>query len=222
MPNKTETHLVWRRVELLRIEGGAEAQRDTLAEEHVVGEGGDATVVDLGLGEGERVDAVLGGDLEADVGAALGVPDGLGTGLDLRVDLVVVGGGEDAEVARGNDGGGVEGLLVADTEGVAGDGGLLDVVTGLGADEETVVADDGVEVRGWAVQEVEEGTGVEVGLLEVQVELDALGLGGGEEVAQDLGLEALGDVVVELDLGLEGVGSVPGLGDGQACASVDH
>lgn len=222
MPNKTKTHLVWRRVELLGVEGGAETQRDALAEENVVGESGNTAVVDLGLGEGERVDAVLGGDLETDVGAALGVPDSLGTGLDLRVDLVVVGGGEDAQVARGDDGGGVERLLVADTERVAGDGGLLDVVAGLGTDEEAVVADDGIEVRGWAVQEVEEGTGVEVWLLEVQVELDALGLGGGEEAAQDLGLEALGDVVVELDLGLEGVGSVPGLGDGQACASVDH
>lgn len=135
---------------------------------------------------------------------------------------MVVRGGEDAQVVGGDDGGGVEGLLVANTEGVLGDGGLLDVVAGLGTDEETIVADDGVEVGGWALQEVEEGTGVEVGLLEVQVELDALGLGGGEEVAENLSLEALGDVVVQLDLGLEGVGSVPGLGDGQACASIDY
>lgn len=82
------------------------------------------------------------------------------------------------------------------------------------------MADDGIEVGGWALQEVEEGTGVEVGLLEVQVELNALGLGGGEEVAENLSLEALGDVVVELDLGLKSVGGVPCLGDGQACASM--
>jgi hypothetical protein len=50
---------------------------------------------------------------------------------------------------------------------------------------------------------------VEVGLLEVQVQLGALGLGGRQEGAEQLGLEALGDGVVDLDLGVESIDSVP-------------
>ena len=50
---------------------------------------------------------------------------------------------------------------------------------------------------------------MEVGLLEVQVDLGTFCGGGWEEVAQDLGLEALGDAIVELELGVEGVDGVP-------------
>lgn len=109
------TDLVGGRVKLLGVERSTETQGNTLTEENVVGDGSDTAVVDLGLGEGQGVDAVLGGDLKADVGAALGVPDGLGTGLDLGVDLVVVRGGEDAQVVGSDDGGGVKGLLVSNT-----------------------------------------------------------------------------------------------------------
>ena len=214
------TNLVWRRVELLGIEGSTETKGNTLTEEDVVGQSSNTAVVDLGLGEGERVNAVLGGNLKTDIVAALRVPDGLGASLDLGVDLVVVRGGEDAQVVRGNDGGGVQWLGIADTERVAGDSRLLDVVAGLGTDEEAIVADDGVEVGGWALQEVEESAGVEVWLLEVQVELDALGLGGWEEGAENLSLEALGNGVGELELGLESVGRVPGLGDSGACDAI--
>ncbi len=84
------------------------------------------------------------------------------------------------------------------------------------------MADDGVDGGGGALEEVEEGTAVEVGLLEVQVELGAASLGGREEAEDTLSLEALGQVVGHLDLGLEGVGRVPGLGEGQACATPLH
>lgn len=209
-------------VKLLGIKRGAEAEGDTGAQEDVVCEGGNTTVVDLDLGEGDGVDAVLGGNLKADVVAGLGVPGGLGTGLDLAVNLVVVRGSEDAEVVGGGDGSGVGGGGEADGGGVAGDGGLVDVVTGRSTGEETLVADDGVNVGGGALQEVEEGTAVDVGLLEVQVELGALGLGGGEEGEDTLGLEALGKGVGELDLGVKGVGGVPGLGKGEACTVIEH
>ena len=53
---------------------------------------------------------------------------------------------------------------------------------------------------------------MEVGLLEVEVDLCALCLGGREERAQNLGLEALSNGVVELDLGVESIDCVPGLG----------
>lgn len=215
-------YLVWGRVELLGVEGGTEAKGNTLTEEDVVGESGNTTVVDLGLGEGQWINAILGGDLETDVGTGLGVPDSLGTGLNLGVDLVVVGSGEDGQVVGGDDGSSVEWLLVSNTEGVAGDGGLLNVVTGLSSDKEAIMANDSVNGGGWALEEIEESAGVEVWLLEVEVELDALGLGGWEEGAENLSLEALCDGVVELELGLQGVGGVPGLGDGGSCMAEYH
>ena len=174
------------------------------------------------LGEGRGVQAVLAGDLEADGVAGGGVPGGLSTGLDLSVDAVVVRGGEEGQVVAGGDGSGVLGNAVADGSGVLGDGGLVDVVATLGTDQEALVAEDGVEVGGGAVQQVEEGAGVQVGLLEVQVELGTLGLLGGLVLGQDLGLETLGNVVVQLKLGVEGVGGGPSLGEGKAWAGTNH
>jgi hypothetical protein len=172
---------------------------------------------DTNLGEGDGVNAVLAGDLEADSVAGLGVPGGLGTGLDLAVDLVVVGSGEDAQVVGGGDGGAVLGGDVADGGAVAGQGSLVDIIAGAGTGQEALVADDGVDVGGGALEEVEEGAAVEAGLLEEQVELGALGGGGGQEVEETLELEALGEGVADLNLRVEGVGGVPGLGQGQAC-----
>lgn len=45
----TNTHLVGGLVKLLGIERGTNAESDTRAEEHVVGDGGDTAVVDLAL-----------------------------------------------------------------------------------------------------------------------------------------------------------------------------
>lgn len=92
------------------------------------------------LCERAGVKLVLAGDLEADVASGGGVPGGLCAGLDLGVDLVVVAGGEDAEVVGGGDGGSVGALAVAGGEGVFGDGGLADIVASLSADEESLVA----------------------------------------------------------------------------------
>lgn len=240
--------LVGSLVELLGIKRGTKTQGNTLAEEDVVGKGGNTVVVDLelyaelcqrlvptsargwgatNLGERDGVDAVLGGNLEADVVAGLGVPGSLGTSLNLAVDLVVVRSGENAQVVAGSDGSGVRGGLVADGSGVAGDGGLVDVVAGRGTSQEALVADDSVDVGLGALEEVEEGTGVEVGLLEGKVELGTLvggllGGGRGEEGEDTLSLQALGEAVSELDLGVEGGGGVPCLGKGEACATVEH
>lgn len=168
------------------------------------------------LGERGRVDLVLAGDLEADGVAGLGVPGSLGTSLNLRVDLVVVGGGEDGEAVGGSDSGSVLVDGVTDGSGVLGDGSLLDIVAGFSTDKETFVAEDGIEVGGGTLEEVEESAEMEVRLLEVEVELGALGAAGGEVLGQDFGLETLGDVVVELDLGVEGIGGGPRLGEGEA------
>lgn len=226
-------------VELLGIERATKTQGDTLTEEDVVGKSGNTTVVDLdlllrkelvsnkeligmtfsgktNLGKGDGVNAVLAGNLKANGVAGLGVPGGLGTSLDLAVDLVVVRSGKGAQVVSGGDGGAVLRGDVADSGAVAGQGSLVDIIASAGTGKETLVADDGIDVGGGALEEVEEGTAVEAGLLEEQVELGTLGGGGGEEVEETLKLEALGEGVVDLNLGVEGVGGVPGLGQSQA------
>ena len=131
---------------------------------------------------------------------------------------MVVGSSEDAEVVRGSDSGAVLGSGVADGGAVGGQGSLVDVVASAGTSEETLVADNSVDVGGGTLEEVEEGAAVEAGLLEVQVELGTLTSSGGEVVEETLELEALGEGVADLNLGVEGVGGVPGLGEGQACA----
>lgn len=175
------------------------------------------------LGEGQGVELVLAGKLDADGGAGLGVPGSLGAGLNGGVDLLVVGGGENVQVVGGGDGGAVERGLVADGSRVAGDGGLLDIVASLTTDEEALVADDtvddGSQVAGGRV--VEEGAGLEGGLLEGQVELLALVARAGREDRGELRLQALGEGVVQLDLGVQDVGGVPGLGNGDACIRRD-
>lgn len=64
---------------------------------------------------------------------------------------------------------------------------------------------------------VNEGAAVNVGLLEVKVELLALVAGSRVEVGEDLGLQAAGKGIVELDLGSKEVGGIPGLSDADAC-----
>jgi hypothetical protein len=168
------------------------------------------------LGEGNGVDAVLAGNLKTDGVAGVGVPGSLGTSLNLAVDLVVVRGSEDGEVVSGSDGGAVLGSSVTDGGAVGSDGSLVHVVASGGTGEETLVADNGIDVGGGTLEEVEESAAVEVGLLEVEVELGAASSGGGEEAEETLELEATGKVVGKLKLGVESVGGVPGLGKSKA------
>ena len=176
--------------------------------------------LDTHLSEGSRVKLVLGSELETDVGAGLGVPGGLGTGLNSGVDLLVVGGGEDAQGVGVSDGGVVERCGVTDSGAVLGDGGLLDIVANLTTNNEALVGNDciGDSANSTSGGVVSEDTAMEVGLLEVEVDLLALVAGSRAEVGEDLGLQAAGEGVVELDLGSENVGGVPRLSDADAWA----
>jgi hypothetical protein len=174
------------------------------------------------LGESEGVKLVLGSKLEASGLAALDVVGGLGADLNGGVDLLVVRSGNNGEVLGSDKGSSESGGLVAETERVAGDGGLLDVVTSLTTNEEALVAGghikDGVKVAvGKAV--VDECARVNVGVLESKVELlgGAVGLAGVPEVLE-VDLDAGGGDIGELDLGVEERGGGPSLGDGDVCA----
>lgn len=126
------------------------------------------------LGEGRSIETVLGGNLEADSAArGLGVPRGLGTSLNQRVDLVVVRGSEDAALVGSSNGGSPGGLGEANGGGEGGDAGLLDVVSSGSTGEEALVTHNGVDVGGGALEKVGEGAEVELGLLEVHVDLGA-------------------------------------------------
>lgn len=175
---------------------------------------------DTHLSERRGVKLVLGSELETDVGAGLGVPGSLSTGLNSRVDLLVVGGGEDAQGVGGGDGSVVQRGGVTDSGAVLGDGSLLDVVANLTTNNEALVGNDGIGkgTDGTGGRVVSEDAAVEVRLLEVEVDLLALVAGSGAEVGKDLGLQAGGEGVVELDLSSEDIGGVPGLGDANAWA----
>ena len=183
---------------------------------------GNTDVAQTYLGEGEGVKLVLGGELEASGLAALDIVGGLGADLNGGVDLLVVRSGNNGEVLGADEGSGEGRGLVAETERVAGDGGLLDVVASLTTNEEALVAGghikDGVKVAvGEAV--VDESAGVDVGVLEGKVELlgSAVGLAGVPEVLE-VDLDAGGGDVGELDLGVKKRGSGPGLGNSDVCA----
>ena len=135
---------------------------------------------------------------------------------------MVVRSGENAEVVRSGDGSAVLRSSVADSGAVGGQSSLVGIVASGSTSEETLVADNSIDIGDGALEEVEEGTAVETGLLEVEVELGTLSGGGREEVEETLKLEALGKRVGDLNLGVEGVGGVPGLGEGQACTGVEH
>lgn len=126
---------------------------------------------------------------------------------------MVVGSSEDAQVVAGSDSSRVLRSSVSDSGAVAGDSSLLDIVASSGTSEETILTNDCVDAGSWALEEIEEGTTVEVGLHEVDVEFGALGLGSWEEGAENLSLEALGNHVLDLNLGVECVDGVPGLSE---------
>lgn len=135
---------------------------------------------------------------------------------------MVVRGSEDAEVVRGGDGSAVLGSSVANSSAVGGQSSLVSIIASGGTSQEALVADNGVDIGNRALQEIEEGTAVETGLLKVEVELGSLSGGSREEVEETLELEALGEGVGDLDLGVESIGGVPGLGKGQACTGIEH
>jgi hypothetical protein len=132
------------------------------------------------------------------------------------------------------DGHGVLGGRVADGGGVAVELAGLDVVRRLTTDEEAVVADDGVGGEGGALgvstrasgepartlvgcgsqthlEDVGDGAGVDRGLLVDGSEDGGLLRLGGVEGGVEVELEAVGELVLELNLGAEEVRGGPGL-----------
>lgn len=208
-------------LESLGVDGSTDTDSDTGLEANRVSKSGNTLVVDLGLGERVGIKSVLGTDLETDGGgSSLGVPGGLGTDLSGGVNPVEVGGGENREGVGGQDGGGVDGGGVTNSSRVLGDLGVRDVVSDLGTGNEAVVAKSGVGGDGGALQEIEESSSLERGLLEEERELGVLSTGRGDKRGGELTLKTLGKSLIDLNLGVEDVGGGPSLGDGDTVGLV--
>ena len=173
------------------------------------------------LGERDGVQSVLRGNLKTDLVSAFGVPGSLGTGLNLRIDLVVVCSGEDTQVVGSSDRGDILRSRVSNSGRVVGDSSLLNIITSGSTSQETILSDDSVDVGGRTLEEIEESTSVEIGLLEVEVELCALRLGSRKEGAQDLGLQTLCNGVIQFDLGVKSIDGIPALSDGSAWSVIE-
>lgn len=207
--------------ELDSVEGKAERCLDTGSQSLGVAKAEDTGVVDLGLHKGSVVKVGLGTNLKVDVRVgALGVVGGTSTGLGVSIDAVVVAGRVGREVAETVEGDGVVGGVEASTEVVSAQFTLLDVVRSLGTGKETIAAKDGVSSEGGTLEEVEVLTGVQTGLLVGGSEKSVLGLLLGDKGGDELELEALGDVVLELNVVAEDIGSGPSLGEGDAVLAV--
>ena len=135
---------------------------------------------------------------------------------------MVVGGSKNAQIVRGSDGGSVFRLRVTNGSGVLRDSSFLRVVASLRTNQEAFMAEDAVNVGYGALEDVEESAGVEVRLLEVEVELGTEGLRLGNEICDGFRLHSIGDLIVQLNLCLKDVGGGPHLGQGQACTTVNN
>ena len=125
---------------------------------------------------------------------------------------MVIARGEDAQVVRRRNSCSIASLAVAGREAVFRHGCFLDIIPTFRADQESFVAEGQVNGRDRALEEVDEGADVDVGLLVVEVELSTVGALCWQVVGEDLSFEAFGQVVFELELGVEAVGGGPCLG----------
>ena len=169
---------------VLGVEGGAKTEGRTRAELDIVGQGEDAALVNLALYvvslllfslslyllaylcEAAWVKLVFACNLHPDIRACIAVPRSLRASLNSRVDVVVVACAEHAQVVRAGNSRSVGSSAVAKRSRVLGHGCLLDIVAALDTSDEALVADGGVDCRD-LFEEVDEGAGVDIGLLEV-------------------------------------------------------
>lgn len=169
--------------------------------------------------------------------SCLGVVDSLGTSLHIGVDAVVVAGGEGVKVVETVNGDSVFGGVVSNGGGVSGDVALGHVVSALSTNKESVAAKDGISSEGGSLQRkrmrtrkqaqgltdlvhVKSSTGVDARLLVGSIDKSRLVALLRLESRVQVELEALGNLVLDLELRLENVGGGPGLGEGETVLAV--
>jgi len=201
-------------VQSLGIDSKTEGSLNTRTKGLSITEREDTIVVDLGLEERSSIEVSFSTNLKADtLCGGLGVVDSLGTSLDVGGHAVVVARSKGVQVAKTVEGNSVLGRAEANSSGVLGDAALSDVVGSLGAEQETVTANDSVSGEGWSLEEVKEGTCVETGLLVDGRDNDSLLRAFWEKGSVQVELETLGKVVLGLNGGAEDVRGGPSLGE---------
>jgi hypothetical protein len=115
--------------------------------QYTLPESEDTRVGDLSLDESSSIKLILGTDLQGDGVGAFGVPDGLTTSLDIGAHTVEVGSREDGQRVGGMHGDSVLGSTVAKSSVVAGNLAIQNIISNFTTSEESLMADDGVDVE---------------------------------------------------------------------------
>lgn len=201
-------------LELVGVDGNTKRGLDTRAEGLGVGESKSTSAGNLGLDKCSLVKIDLGANFEVHgVGGRGRVVDGLCARLDVSVDTVIVRSREETHVAETVDGDSIVWRCVTEGGRIAGDRSVVDIVVCLCTDEDTVASKDNVARDIRPVEEVKGGTGVITGLLESQVEETAIDALFRIQARVGLEFETLCELVLNLELGAEDVGSRPCVGE---------
>ena len=196
--------------------GGLDARTQGLG----VAEGQDTGVVDLGLDERSVVKVGLGTDLEVHVAGSLRVVGGAGAGLNVGIHAVVVRGAVGRQVAESVQRDGVLRSVEASSQVVAGQLLVLGAVGGLGTEQEAVTADHGIGGQQRALEGIHKVAHMHTGRLVGERHQGVLRLLLRHERRDHLELQALGDVVLQLNVVAEHIGSRPGLRESQTLLAV--
>lgn len=215
-------------VKLGSVKETTDGDLDTLAESLSVAETENTGVVNLGLDKGIAVEVELGTNLKSDgalglvtSGGSLGVPDSLSTSLEISIDAVIVRGREDLERVVSMESHGIFRGSESCSSSEAGDVGTANIVSSITSDRETLAANNNIGSEGGTLEEIDVGTRVDAELLVLNTDLGVLLALVGDDASTNVQLQALGDLVFDLDLGGDMVGSGPGLSDSQTILVVD-
>lgn len=97
---------------------------------------------------------------------------------------------------------------------------LSNVVRGFTTNEETVASEDRVSSEGGTFEEVDKGATVSTRLLISGAKDSRLGAFVGVKTSVEFEFQALGDLVLELDVGAEEISGGPGLSEGDSVFGV--
>jgi len=208
-------------IESLCVKGKSKGGLDTRTERLSVTKSEDTRIVDFSLDESSRVEVGLGANLERNIrGGGIDIIYGLRASLNVGAHTVVVARGKGAEVGEAMDSDRVIRCRETATSRVLGDTAFSNIVGCFGTEEEAIATKHSVGCQCETLEDVQNGAGVEAGLLVGGTEKDRLCVLFGVEGGRGLELEALGNLIIELDLVAERVVGGPGLSDGQAVGLV--
>ncbi|EEQ38357.1 conserved hypothetical protein [Clavispora lusitaniae ATCC 42720] len=214
-----DTQLVDRFSQLQGIEGSTETQSHAWSQFLRVRHSSQTGVSNLSLDEGGSIQLVLGGKLDVDSRGLNRIPSGLSTSLNQWGNLVVVSGSEDRQVGGGSNTNSVQWVSVTNTNRVLVELGGSNVVAQFSTCSEAIVSHSQVSCGDWALEQVEEQSGVDSRLLVEEVQLGVLGTVWNHRGVQ-FTLQAWGQQLRQFNLGVQDIGVVPASGQSQTSSLV--